>query len=329
MDLIQHRFAAMGGQNEIQLYVQVDAQGRQACLAAAAEVLRIEQKYSRYRPDSVISLINAAAGLAPVLLDAETSALLAYCDACFNASDGLFDVTSGVLRGAWDFSVQNDQLDAAPRRVPPTAELSVLLDRVGWRKVMRQDQRLALPAGMALDFGGIGKEYAADRACAVLLSAGVRHGLVDLGGDIRVLGPQPTPGTRWSDGQALDTQPWLVGIAHPRRAGQTLCTVAMDHGALATSGDYERYFEMDGRRYCHILNPLTGMPCEYWQSVSVIAPVCMAAGSACTIAMLKGVQGTAFLNAQQVDYLAINNLLQQSGGRFQRQAGTNGAYALN
>jgi thiamine biosynthesis lipoprotein len=147
---------------------------------------------------------------------------------------------------------------------------------------------------MELDFGGIGKEYAADRAAGLLIAAGVRGGYVNLAGDLRVLGPR-------SDGRG-----WSLGIQHPRASGIAIAQVELRDGALATSGDYERYLEVGGRRYCHILDPRSGWPVQHWQSVSVIAPVCIAAGALSTIAMLMGEGAIAFLDAQQVRYLAID-----------------------
>lgn len=150
---------------------------------------------------------------------------------------------------------------------------------------------------MELDFGGFGKEYAADRAMAILAAAGQRHGFVNLGGDIRVLGAR-------ADGSA-----WRFGIQHPRQAEGTIASVDMAEGALASSGDYERYFERDGRRYCHILDPRTGWPVISWSSISVTAPACVAAGALSTIAMLKGEQALDFLATQCATYLAVDTSL--------------------
>jgi thiamine biosynthesis lipoprotein len=142
-------------------------------------------------------------------------------------------------------------------------------------------------------FGGIGKEYAADRVATILLGHGMRHGFVNLGGDIRAIGPQP------------DGTPWRAGIRHPRVDGVAIAAFDLAEGALATSGDYERYFDLGGKRYCHILDPRTGMPVTHWQSVSVAAPLCVVAGSCATIAMLRGEGATAFLDAQGLAWLGV------------------------
>jgi len=146
---------------------------------------------------------------------------------------------------------------------------------------------------MQIDFGGIGKEYAADRVATICLEHGMRHGLVNLGGDIRAIGPQ------------ADGTPWRVGIRHPRVQDAAVAGFDLAAGALATSGDYERYFEIAGQRYCHILNPKTGMPVRYWQSVSVVSPLCVVAGSCATIAMLLEADAPAFLESQGVQWLGI------------------------
>lgn len=265
-----------------------DPDASQAAERAEIEVRRIEAKYSRYRSDSVLSRINAAAGSGvPVQLDEETAGLLHFADQLHVASDGLFDITSGVLRRAWDFRAA---------RPPEPATVDSVLSLIGWRHVVLRSVDVELPMhGMELDLGGIGKEYAADRAATLLRDAGYGHGYVNLGGDIRLLGPM-------SDGR-----PWLLGIAHPRIAGETAAEVVLSDGALATSGDYERYLDHEGRRYCHVLNPRTGWPVHDWQSVSVVAPACLAAGALTTIAMLKGLDAPRFLREQGVAYVLVDS----------------------
>lgn len=254
---------------------------------AMDEVLRIETKYSRYRPDSIVSRINAAAGREAVHCDAETMSLLGYAATLHGASGGLFDITSGVLRRAWDFRRP---------RVPGKEVLEPLLALVGWDKVDCGAEDVHLrQAGMEIDFGGFGKEYAADRAAALLADAGVRHGYVNLGGDMRFIGPR------------LNGRPWSIGIQDPRDPDSVVASIPVSQGALATSGDYERYFELDGQRHCHILDPRDGMPVRHWRSVSVLAPMAIAAGSCSTIAMLKQQDGLNFLNASDMGYLAVND----------------------
>jgi thiamine biosynthesis lipoprotein len=281
-------FDAMASPCELRLQGPDEACLHAAAQAAIAEVRRIERKYSRYDDASIVSRINAAAGSGqPIEVDDETAALLDFAAHLHALSEGLFDITSGVLRRAWNFRVP---------RVPTQQEIDALLPLIGWQQVHWRERCIALPRiGMELDFGGFGKEYAADRAAEVLGREGVAHGYVNLGGDIRAAG-----GRRDGSG-------WRIAIRHPRRDDALLRTIELHAGALATSGDYERYFEVDGRRYCHLLDPRSGWPVSYWQSVSVIAPTCAAAGAACTIAALRQRDGLAFLRREQLPHVLVDS----------------------
>ena len=216
------------------------------------EIKRFEKKYSRYRPDSVTSKINRAAGQAPLTIDSETAAILTYAAVCHEQSGGLFDITSGVLRLVWR---------RGRTTLPDRTELKTCLAKVGWDNVRYSDDEvfLSLP-GMELDFGGVIKEYAADAAAVIARNAGIRHGMINLGGDICLVGPQ------------ANGEPWVVGIVHPREPGSAIATVPLLEGALTTSGSYERYFEIEGKRWQAILliHPRTGWPVEGLLSVSVL-----------------------------------------------------------
>jgi FAD:protein FMN transferase len=277
---------------ELLLEGQGEAALRRGAAAAIAEVRRIESKFSRYLPHSVVSRINAAAGGEPLDVDAETASLLDFAASLWASSDGLFDATSGVLRRAWDFTA---------RRLPQAGQIELLLPLVGWQQVEWNGARIRLPRpGMQLDFGGFGKEYAADRAAGVLQQHGVLHALVNLGGDIHVLGPHGAPG--------LAGQPWQVAIERPRPgAAAPLATLAIERGGVATSGDYERFFELEGRRYCHILDPRSGWPVGEWQSITAVAANTTAAGALSTIAMLKGAQAVDWLTSQGAAWLAVRS----------------------
>jgi len=280
------QFHALGGPCALQLHAGDEAQWQRACQAAQTEVLRIESKYSRYRADSVVGRINASAGdAAGIEVDDETAALLDYAAAAHEQSEGLFDATSGVLRRVWDFKSQ---------RLPAQQAIDEVLRLIGWQRLQWQRPRLVLPvAGMQLDFGGFGKEYAADRAAAVLQAGGIRHGLVDLGGDIRIVGPHP------------DGSPWRIGISHPRAPQTAIALIDLHAGAIASSGDYERYFEIDGVRYSHVLDPRSGWPVQGLAAVSVMAEQCLIAGTATTIAMLRGSAGAEWLEELGLPWLAV------------------------
>ena len=269
-------FKAMGTLCEIQLFSEHPGKADRLSKRIIADVQRLEAKYSRYRQDSFLSKINLIALQGGSLaVDDETAVLLDYADTCYQQSNGLFDITSGVLRGAWRFH---------SKQLPTQAEINPLLERVGWRKLDWQAPLINfLLPGMELDFGGIVKEYAVDRAATLCREAGINHGFINLGGDIRLVGPR-------GQGEA-----WSVGIGHPRIHGTVLINLAISRGALASSGDYERCIVIDGVRYAHILNPKTGWPVKHLAAVSVISDFCVVAGSASTIAMLKEEQGPKWL----------------------------------
>jgi thiamine biosynthesis lipoprotein len=276
LELHRHGFRAMGSPCEIQLYGDSrEATGRVAALAMV-EVERLEALYSRYREDSLLSAINRAAAVGGrFTVDEETAGLLNYAAACFEQSGGLFDITSGVLRRAWRFDTG---------AAPDPAQIDALLGQVGWDRLRWRPPVLDFPLpGMEIDFGGVVKEYAVDRVAALCREAGARHGVVNLGGDIRVIGPR------------ADGEPWRVGISHPRRKDAVVTTLLVREGALASSGDYERRIVLDGATHGHILNPRTGWPVRRLTAVSVLGDFCLVAGSASTIGMLKEDEGPAWL----------------------------------
>lgn len=286
MFIHSHFFDAMASRCEVRLAAVDEFAAQTLAQCAMDEVRRIEAKYSRYQVSSVVSRINENAGGEWVACDDETLALLAFANTLFDTSGGLFDITSGVLRRAWNFK---------QALIPTQDVLEEVCQLVDWRSVQRDGKSVRLPrVGMELDFGGFGKEYAADCAAAVLRGLGVRYGYVNLAGDIRVLGPQP------------QGQPWIIGIQHPRDPKGVIASIAVSSGAIATSGDYERFFELDERRYCHILDPRSGWPVAHWRSVSVQADSALQAGSLATVAMLKESQALAFLAQQNVSYLAVD-----------------------
>lgn len=281
-----HRFPffAMGSPCELQLYANNISIASSIAQSAIDEIFRIEARYSRYRADSVISEINRTAASAAALpVDEETAQLLDYAFICHEKSAGLFDITSGVLRKAWDFSAD---------RLPDQFQLDALLPLVGLDKVHWEYPYLSFAKpGMEIDFGGIAKEYAADQAAAVCVAAGIEYGLIELGGDIKVIGPHH------------DLSPWIVGIRHPRKLTEAITTIEITQGAIASSGDYERYLIADGIRYSHILAPHTGWPVRGLSSVSVMTEQCLVAGSIATIAMLKGNAGKQWLTEMGIPHI--------------------------
>ena len=279
MALQRFRFRAMGSPCELKLHGESRAALSPIADRCVREIARLELKYSRYRDDSLTAAIDRSAGREEgLVVDDETAALLDFADTAHRESGGRFDPTSGVLRRVWDFR---------SKRLPEPEALAEVRKLVGWSKVRWERPRLVLPhPGMQIDFGGFVKEYAADRIASVCREAGLTSGLVDLGGDLAVVGPHP------------DGSPWLVGIRHPRRPGEAIARIAIASGGIATSGDYERCMIVDGVRHPHLLDPRTGESFRGGPaSVSVTAPLCLLAGAATTIAMLHD-------EARSLDFLA-------------------------
>ncbi len=288
-DMQTFSFWAMGSECTIYIYAASSVEATRVADLAIKEVFRIEKKYSRYLAQSELSRINnrAAAGES-VKVDGESGALLDLACEYFIKSDGLFDITSGRLRRVWDFG---------SGKLPPQELISAELEYVGFDKVIWESPQLSFSkAGIELDFGGIAKEYAADRAAAVCFEQGIKAGLVNLAGDITVIGPHP------------DGSGWKITVSDPKAPELAACTVVLSSGAMATSGDYARCIEVEGRRYGHIINPRTGWPAHGFSSVSVQAMRCIEAGLQSTIAILKEANGEQFLRENAANFLWIDEI---------------------
>ncbi len=275
-------FRAMASPCEVHIELRSKKRAAQLVALAQKEALRIERLFSRYRDDNVIHRINTAAGKT-VTVDAETARMLDFADQCFTLSEGLFDVTSGILRKAWTFDGSD--------RLPTQALINSLLPSVGWQRVIWSDPHVTLPAGMQIDLGGIGKEYAVDRTVSLLNEQCPAPFLVNFGGDLHTLrSPVKTGG-------------WTVGIEASRGAEQALHSIQLERGALTTSGDARRYLLKDGVRYGHVLNPRTGWPVEGAPaSVTVAGNTCTEAGILSTLAILHGGDAESFLDEQDARY---------------------------
>jgi len=254
------------------------------------EALRIEHKFSRYRDDNIIYQINHSHGKM-VEVDEETADLLDYAGFCYELSEGMFDITSGVLGKAWRFDGHT--------AVPDAETIHQLLRHVGWEKVNWSRPQLALNDGMQIDLGGIGKEYAVDRVAGLVQQKTNCSVLINFGGDL------------FSTGARRDGKAWQVGIEQPDYDHVNSQAVAnklieISAGGLATSGDARRHVIKDGKRYGHILNPKTGWPLSGAPcSITVAAATCTEAGILATLAMLQGAQAETFLDAQEVPYWVV------------------------
>jgi len=277
-------FNAMASPCEVLLRASHLGTARELGECAAEEAWRIEEKFSRYRSDSVISHLHAHRGI-PVNVDQETASLLDFAQRCYLISDGMFDITSGVLRQAWRFDGSD--------RLPKPEEIAALLPFIGFGKLQWQSPSIELPAGMELDFGGIGKEYAVDRAYELLSKKGAGPFLINFGGDLRASGPPPNGF-------------WQVGIEKPGHERDASMMLHLKQGALATSGDSRRFVLREGVRYGHVLNPKTGWPVQHApRSVTVAASSCTEAGMLSTLAILHGAKAREFLNEQGVKHWVL------------------------
>jgi len=240
------------------------------------ELERIYKKYNPNDPDSVVSKINGSDDWVDV--DEETFVLLDAAVRFSKLTEGSFDPTLGELIQLWGFDRIAEKL---PSRVPTLEEINEALKRVGVDKLELDSQRrrVRLLHGAKLDLGGIAKGYALDRAYQVAKEVDKDcTGFVEAGGDIRILGPK------------FGSRPWVVGVRDPRNAGSAIAYLYLTSGAVATSGDYERYFEVEGVRYHHILDPKTGFPSRGAISVTVVADNAVTADALSTAGFVMGSQ---------------------------------------
>ena len=278
-------FTAMANPCEVLIETQDAALAQHLTVLAEQEALRIERRFSRYRSDSVIHAINTASGN-PIEVDTETAQLLDYGQLLWQLSDGAFDLTSGVLRRIWKFGANTQ---------PPTrTQVNELLALIGWQHVRWRAPCITLPAGMELDFGGIGKEYAVDRVADMLGQRTSASMLINFGGDLRAIGPPPANGA------------WRVGIESVVQQDHAQQVVRLRSGAMATSGDTRRVLEADGKRYGHIIDARTGWPAgDAPRSITALADTCTQAGTYTTLAMLQGAQAEEFLRGEGVKFWCL------------------------
>jgi thiamine biosynthesis lipoprotein len=249
--------------------------------AVVAWVGAFEARYSRFRPDSLLSRINAAAGREWVQIDAEMETMFKLCDTLHFMTQGVLDPTTLPLIRLWNYKVENP-------RVPAAAEIAAARTLVGWKKVQRTPGRVFLPEpGMALDFGGFGKEYAVDIAAQIAADHGICNALVDFGHDLRAVGTPP------------GRPAWHIGLEDPHRPGESSGSIAVLGKGVASSGDYIRRFVIAGKRYGHIIDPRTGWPvANGCLQATVVTSSCLQAGALSTTAFVLGVpKGLEFIQS--------------------------------
>lgn len=286
-DYWRGRFEAMASPCECLIACDDENQAKALVLIAQQEAKRIEEKFSRYRADNIIYQINHAEA-ETITVDEETADLLDFAEQCYQLSEQMFDITSGVLREAWQFDGSD--------RIPDKKAVAKALKHVGWPKVKWQRPQLTLQPGMEIDLGGLGKEYAVDQSAKLMQQHSPDiNVLVNFGGDLVATGPR------------LNAKAWTVGVDDPSKTGRgTVGGIEIKKAAFATSGDARRYLMKDGVRYSHILNPLTGWPVENApRSVSVLANSCIEAGMMATFALLQGKNARQFLEDQEVVFWMV------------------------
>lgn len=278
-------FQAMASDCQVLLEGINQQQAEDSLRLAAIETWRIEHKFSRYQTGNLMDSINHAYDK-PLDVDSETRALLNFADQCYQLSDGLFDISAGVLRKIWRFD--------GSANIPSNQQIQDILPLIGWHKVHWSAPSIQLPKDMELDLGGIGKEYAVDKVCLLLQQANTNNNislLINFGGDLACSGPR------------LNGKAWEVAVESYQHQEKAVLNVKLSQGGIATSGDSRRFLLKDGIRYSHILNPKTGESItDAPHAVSVAAPSCMQAGMLSTMAMLQGQYAEDFLNAQEADF---------------------------
>tara|TARA_R110002126_G_scaffold47327_6_gene132572 strand:+ start:4208 stop:5215 length:1008 start_codon:yes stop_codon:yes gene_type:complete len=250
---VKREFAAMGTDLTIEAIGPDSAALERAITAAESELRRVEDLMTSWR-DSPLTRMNATAGEGPQVIPAELAELIQRSLVVSEFTHGAFDVTFASVGKLWDFKRK-------PPVLPDQVTLTAALEHVGWDRVELDvaTSTITLPAGTAIGLGGIAKGYGVDRAMAMLIEHGVKHGVVNAGGDLKALG------TNFG-------KTWQVAVRHPRRPTEVLAMIPVSNVCMVTSGDYERFFEVDGRRYHHILDPRTGSSATGCMSATVLAP---------------------------------------------------------
>jgi thiamine biosynthesis lipoprotein len=276
-------FYAMGTPCEIQFVApKGDVQAKAFEHQVTEWVKQFEAKYSRYKTDSLISKINRAAGLSWIDIDTETELLLKICDSLYFTTQSIIDPTTLPLMTLWNWKAEIPT-------IPSQQSINEALSKVGWKKVQRSPGKIMLPEiGMALDFGGFGKEYAVDFVAQLAQQNGITDALIDFGHDIRTLGLPP------------GRPAWHIGLENPSSPGNHTSSLGIQGSkGIASSGDYIRFFTYDGKRYGHIIDPRTGWPVAHGCVQStVVASSCLIAGALATTSFILGVpKGIEFIQS--------------------------------
>ena len=278
----------MGNTFEITVVADNEAWAKEKIGLAVEEIKRIERLFTTFDDSSETNLINRYAGIKPVNVSTEVFNLIERSLRISAVTDGAFDITYGSIdKQLWNFDRNMTRLpdkETARNMVRLINYRNVLLDKATGTVMLKEK-------GMRIGFGGIGKGYAADMAKALLIKEGVHSGIVNASGDL----------VTW--GRQADQQPWTIGIAHPDDARRAFSWLNISDLAIATSGNYEKYVLIDGKKYSHTINPKTGLPVTGIKSVTIISPYAEIADAMATPVMVMGVQaGLQLIN--QIHYLS-------------------------
>lgn len=280
----------MGCRFEISAVTTSADHGRKAIEAAEEEMRRIERLLTTYNEESETSLINRNAGGQPVPVSRETIGIIQRSIRISELTAGAFDITyGGIDKSLWNF-------DPEMQRLPDAQTARKMVRLINFRNILIDPDNntvLLKEKGMRIGFGGIGKGYAAERAKIVMLEMGVDSGIVNASGDLAVWGAQP------------DGQPWTIGIVHPDSPEQAFSHLRITNMALATSGNYEKFAIIDGKRYSHTINPKTGLPVTGIKSVTIITPNAEIADAMATPVMIMGIDAGMDMINQMKDIEAV------------------------
>ncbi len=271
-NLFKHHQVAMGTMIEIILMGDDEEPANKAALQAFQEMKRIETLMSPWIDSSDVTRINRSAGKEWVKVSPETMEVIKKAKEISELSEGGFDITVAPLVDLWR--------KAREKKTPPSMEdVKGKSDLVNFKNIgIDPEGKVFLKKkDMAIDLGGIAKGYAVDRAFKLLKSLGYKNLIVNAGGDLRV-------------GGTKNKQPWSIGIQNPRESQEILARISVSDTAIATSGDYEKYFIFQGKRYHHIFNPKDGFPTEDSQSVTIIAKDCITADGLATAVFVLGAE---------------------------------------
>jgi len=250
-----YKGTAMGSDLEIEVLGPDQALCERAAAEARAEVERLDRMMTDWKPESPLMDINRAAGGKPVVAPPELFFIIERSLQMSELTEGAFDITFAGAGKLWNWR-------APDPKVPDPDTVRAALENVGWKGVVLDREsrsvRLSKP-GLRIGLGAIAPGYAGDLAMEKIRALGLRDACVNVSGDVRLIGLK-------------DGAPWNVAIAHPRRKGENIAILPVSNAAVSTSGDYEKYFEKNGKRYCHIIDPRTGYPADRCQSVTIVAP---------------------------------------------------------